>query len=1197
MTIERPRRPQILTDTPSLLRQKARSKPVPPLSLDSRRPVVGGFHRGWLGALIAFSLVTALGNAQAATSVVFTSVPAYGSIDNLQGRVYGVDSTNYRVVVFINKGQQDDVSLSSWSSEPGCTSGQTLLTTIQSNGTWTADVTNVSGDENATQIAAYVVPATSSPPCVTSSACLPDSILAQSVANTIATRSAPNLRSFHWSGLDWWVKSIFWGPGPNYFTNSTNNVFVDAQGRLHLRITFVNGTWYCSEIVSFRTLGLGSYFFYLDTPVDALDPNITLGLFTWSNAADYTHREIDVEGGRWGDPGDFNNAQFVIQPYYLSNHLVRYRVPPSATNSMHSFNWQSSSIAFTAVTGTTTVASWTYTSGFGTVPPSCDENVRFNLWLNNTSGPMNGQEVEVIVNKFVFVGPDTDSDGMPDAWELAHGLDPNDSTDADRDDDGDGFTNLQEYLDGTDPADPGSHASSPDNLSVSPGAGLASQGLEGGPFMPSNATYTLTNSGPDLLSWQATNATAWVTLSTAAGTLAAHTSTNVTVSINATANGLPLGSYNDTVAFSNLTTATGSATRSVSLIVGTPTPPTLSVSPTDGFSPTGSKGGPFLPSSKAYALINTGSSSMDWSASKSLVWLTLSASSGTLPAATTNIITVSVNANANSLPPGTYTGSVLFSNTTNGAGGTTRVATLTVNKFSVNATFVGAGSGNGNGLIDANECNEVFVVLRNDTFNTLSTVNATLSTSTPEISIVQPASAYPDIPAGGMATNLVPFRVSTSPAFTCGGASNLELTVTSTGGSQTTIFSFLSGSNNYATAQSNGVAIVPGITDIGNHCDDCTTAIGLPFPYTFYGQIFSNAAVSSNGNLQFLTSATSFNNLCLPYSGLNYAILPLWDDLYTGDTASGQGIFTSISGSAPNRIFNIEWRAQACCLSGAPTLDFEIRLYEGQQRVDLVYGVLNGNGSSATVGIQNGNIANQFECNSGGLSSGLMLTYQIFACTDGGGQCPPVASYTGTPMTGTEPLTVTFTDTSTGSITNRFWDFGDGGTANVTTNTVAYTYYAGGTYTVTLIVSGSDGASTNTQPNYISVLTTFQAWQVQYFGSTNGSAAATADADGDGQNNLAEFQAGTDPTNSASAFRITSVVRTNDDIQITWSGGSEGLYYVQTNSAAGGSYTNDFTNLSHLIHPSGNTGSYTHGGGATNIPTRYYRVLLYQGPL
>jgi hypothetical protein len=50
-------------------------------------------------------------------------------------------------------------------------------------------------------------------------------------------------------------------------------------------------------------------------------------------------------------------------------------------------------------------------------------------------------------------GPDVDSDGdgMPDWWEKKYGLDPNDPSDAAKDKDGDGYTNLEEYLNGTDP--------------------------------------------------------------------------------------------------------------------------------------------------------------------------------------------------------------------------------------------------------------------------------------------------------------------------------------------------------------------------------------------------------------------------------------------------------------------------------------------------------------------------------------------------------------------------------------------------------------------------------------------------------------------------------------------------------------------------------------------------------------------------
>jgi hypothetical protein len=52
--------------------------------------------------------------------------------------------------------------------------------------------------------------------------------------------------------------------------------------------------------------------------------------------------------------------------------------------------------------------------------------------------------------------PDADADGLPDAWETANGLDPDNEADAALDRDGDTLTNLDEYVAGTDPRDPAS---------------------------------------------------------------------------------------------------------------------------------------------------------------------------------------------------------------------------------------------------------------------------------------------------------------------------------------------------------------------------------------------------------------------------------------------------------------------------------------------------------------------------------------------------------------------------------------------------------------------------------------------------------------------------------------------------------------------------------------------------------------------
>ena len=71
-------------------------------------------------------------------------------------------------------------------------------------------------------------------------------------------------------------------------------------------------------------------------------------------------------------------------------------------------------------------------------------------------------------------------------------------------------------------------------------------------------------------------------------------------------------------------------------------------------------------------------------------------------------------------------------------------------------------TGNANGAIDPNECNEINIVLINRARVTATGVSATIATTTPGVSVSQAGSPYPKIPGGGMGTNLLAFRIATS---------------------------------------------------------------------------------------------------------------------------------------------------------------------------------------------------------------------------------------------------------------------------------------------------------------------------------------------------------------------------------------------------------------------------------------------------
>ena len=130
----------------------------------------------------------------------------------------------------------------------------------------------------------------------------------------------------------------------------------------------------------------------------------------------------------------------------------------------------------------------------------------------------------------------------------------------------------------------------------------------------------------------------------------------------------------------------------------------------------------------------------------------------------------------------------------------------------------------------------------------------------------------------------------------------------------------------------------------------------------------------------------------------------------------------------------------------------QLRRHSGQQRHgqrQRALQILSG-ATFSVPGFGTTNVVVQFAP----VAAGAFTNNLIFASANGGtatntvsgtGAIVPVASFSASPTNGAVPLAVTFTDTSTGTITNRFWTFGDGATTNTTATSLSHTYASAGT--------------------------------------------------------------------------------------------------------------------------------------------------------
>lgn len=238
------------------------------------------------------------------------------------------------------------------------------------------------------------------------------------------------------SGFKWDIKfgNQLQGPGPNYFTNDQDAVWLDDDGFLHLTYTNRNGQWRATEVVSQDTFAYGTYIFTVQGDLVNIPENLVLGLFTWNNNSfsSQANSEVDIEFAKWNNDTTDQTLHFSVQPvnfgpYYpeRSHNAIVQDVNDLIGISTHIFTWTDTLVSWASFAGDgylnkTPIATWTYDqnnpprvkneNGNSSAPivipaPENHTNARINYWVLNGafSPPADDQEHEVIIRNFDFI--------------------------------------------------------------------------------------------------------------------------------------------------------------------------------------------------------------------------------------------------------------------------------------------------------------------------------------------------------------------------------------------------------------------------------------------------------------------------------------------------------------------------------------------------------------------------------------------------------------------------------------------------------------------------------------------------------------------------------------------------------------------------------------------------------------------------
>lgn len=296
---------------------------------------------------------------------------------------------------------------------------------------------------------------------------------------------------------------------------------------------------------------------------------------------------------------------------------------------------------------------------------------------------------------------------------------------------------------------------------------------------------------------------------------------------------------------------------------------------------------------------------------------------------------------------------------------------------------------------------------------------------------------------GGNSTNPVTGAALTPPQLGVSPASfNFGTLITGTT-SQTTFVVTNSGQSvltGTASVSGSTFAVVSGATySVGA---SGSSNIVVSFNPAFAGSFTNQVIFTSNGGVS--SNSVTGSGVTPALLGVNPASFN-FGTIATGTTAQTSFVVTNKGGAVLSGSGTIA--AGAFAIAGGSPFNFNVAGFAATNMA--VNFTPPGADAFAT---------NLVVASNGGVSTNAL---------NGTGAIVPLADFSADVTNGLVPLAVTFTNKSSGTITNAFWDFGDGASTNTLTVSVAHTYNVPGTNTVILIASGPVGVSTNVRVGYI----------------------------------------------------------------------------------------------------------------------------------